>query len=170
MEYMLKRRVKVSVINISYENDRMRELVTELLELAGNENRAISHATNVSGETNKIYVKLYEFKGKKVLSVSNPGEEIPISERQKLFERFYRTDSSHEFFGHFGLGLAIAKSIADANNARITVDCKEGEVIFSVFLYDDKLLKKVDIEVKNTFIISTGFSIISVVGVSPNNN
>ena len=48
-------------------------------------------------------------------------------------ERFYRTDSSHEFSGHYGLGLAIAKSIADANDAKITVECKDGFVVFKVF-------------------------------------
>lgn len=177
--------------NISYENERMRELVTELLELARNENRivqktstdisylvngtvvsmeaaafeknilieseiedgitanvdekgisqlvtilvdnAISHTTSVKGDLNRIFVKLYETKGKIVFSVSNPGEEIPINERNKLFERFYRTDSSHEFSGHYGLGLAIAKSIADANDAKITVECKDGFVVFKVF-------------------------------------
>jgi len=177
--------------NISYENERMRELVTELLELARNENRtvqktstdisylvngtvvsmeaaafeknilieseiedgitanvdekgisqlvtilvdnAISHTTSVKGDLNRIFVKLYETKGKIVFSVSNPGEEIPINERKKLFERFYRTDSSHEFSGHYGLGLAIAKSIADANDAKITVECKDGFVVFKVF-------------------------------------
>lgn len=176
--------------NIAYENERMRELVTELLELARNENRtvertstdlthlvngvvfsmeapafekniwidseisegitanvngksisqlvtilvdnAISHATCVPGDSNKIFVKLYETKGRTVLSVANPGEEIPESQRQKLFERFYRTDSSHEFSGHYGLGLAIAKSIADANDAKISVECKDGLVIFQV--------------------------------------
>ena len=177
--------------NISYENERMRELVTELLELARNENRtvqktstdisylvngtvvsmeaaafeknilieseiedgitanvdekgisqlvtilvdnAISHTTSVKGDLNRIFVKLYETKGKIVFSVSNLGEEIPINERKKLFERFYRTDSSHEFSGHYGLGLAIAKSIADANDAKITVECKDGFVVFKVF-------------------------------------
>lgn len=177
--------------NISYENERMRELVTELLELAQNENRvveksvtdlsylvngvivsmeatafeknilieseisegitmnidekgikqlvtilvdnAISHTINENCNLNKIFVKLYESKGKTVFSVSNPGEEISLNERQKLFERFYRTDSSHEFTGHYGLGLAIAKSIADANDAKISVECSDGMVTFCVF-------------------------------------
>jgi len=176
--------------NISYENERMRELVTELLELARNENKtvertdadlsklingailsleaaafenkilieadipddihalveekgisqlttilldnAISH-TEVNGDTiEKIYVKLSEHKGRVVLSVANKGNEIPEEERERLFERFYRTDSSHEYTGHYGLGLAIAKTIADANNAKLSVECKEGMVVFLV--------------------------------------
>lgn len=176
--------------NISYENERMRELVTELLELARNENKtveknptdlsylvnsvvismeapafeknilidseitdgitaninrngisqlatilidnAISHTTCGDEDINKVFVKLCESKGKTVLSVANPGDEIPKEEREKLFERFYRADSSHEFSGHYGLGLAIAKSITEANDAKISVDCRDGLVIFNV--------------------------------------
>ena len=176
--------------NIAYENERMRDLVTELLELAQSENKtvvrqpadlsrlvngailpleaaafehdvlfeadiadnvtanvdeksvaqlvailldnAVSHTGRGDGEQGTVSVKLSEAKGAAVLSVTNPGEEIPESEREKLFERFYRGDSSREFSGHYGLGLAIAKAIADANAAKIAVDCKNGLVTFSV--------------------------------------
>ena len=77
-----------------------------------------------------------------MFSVANPGEEIPIGERQRLFERFYRMDSAHEFSRHFGLGLAIAKSIADANDASIFVECKEGLVVFNVFFHERKPVAK----------------------------
>jgi len=174
--------------NISYENERMRHLIIQLLELARNENQeiernnvdishivegailpyeaiafeknilieediaknvtakvneksieqftailldnAISHSKCEKGEFGKVTIKLIQSKGAAILSVSNPGDEIPEAERKKLFERFYRTDSSHEFTGHYGLGLAIAKSIADANNAKIEVLCKDGIVTF----------------------------------------
>lgn len=176
--------------NIAYENERMQDLVTELLELAQNENRqperkttdlsrlvngailpleattfekgilieadipegvtanvdekstahlvtilldnAVSHTKCSDGEKGTVSIKLSEAKGTAVLSVVNPGEEIPVGEREKLFERFYRGDSSHEFTGHYGLGLAIAKAIADANDAKIAVDCANGLVTFSV--------------------------------------
>lgn len=176
--------------NIAYENERMRELVTELLELAQNENKtaerkttdlsrlvngailpleaaafekniiiesdiaegvtanideksvaqlvailvdnAVSHTRCSEGENGKVSVALSAAKGAAVLSVTNPGEEIPASEREKLFERFYRGDSSHEFNGHYGLGLAIAKAIADANGAKISVTCQNDLVTFIV--------------------------------------
>lgn len=176
--------------NISYENERMRELVTELLDLARSENQpaqrtetdlsrlvngailpleaaafeknilieseicdgltanidgkkmgqlvtilidnAISHTTAPAGALGKVTVTLSAKKGVPILAVSNPGDEIPAEEREKLFERFYRSDSSHEFTGHYGLGLAIAKAIADANDAKISIQCESGMVTFLV--------------------------------------
>ena len=80
-------------------------------------------------------MKLYETKGKKVFSVANPGEEIPIGERQRLFERFYRTDESRnsETGGH-GLGLSIAKAIVDAHGGKITAACNNKEFEINVIL------------------------------------
>jgi len=177
--------------NISYENERMQELITQLLELARNEQRtlvrtpvdlsrlingavllqeaaayeqnilleteikdgitvnadeksltqlitilldnAISHTKAEDGEPRTITTALRETKGGFIMSVTNPGAEIPEGEREKIFERFYRMDSSHNFTGHYGLGLAIAKAIADANGADISVSCSDGTVTFAVF-------------------------------------
>ena len=176
--------------NIEFENGRMKTLVTELLELARNENKtadrkptdlshlavgtilpleasafekgvmiesniedgiianidessigqlitilvdnAISHTSAKDGEMATVKVNLSLIKGNAVLSVSNPGKEIPKDSRDKIFERFYRADSSREFTGHYGLGLAIAKSIADLNGAKISVSCYDGLVCFNV--------------------------------------
>ena len=65
------------------------------------------------------------------LSVVNNGEEIPLEQREKLFERFYRTDdvrNSKE--NHYGLGLAIAKAIVTTHKGKIEVQCKNGLVEF----------------------------------------
>lgn len=59
-----------------------------------------------------------------VLSVKNTGDPIPSQDMEHLFERFYRADSArtrHEDSTGYGLGLAIAKTIADANGASIEV-------------------------------------------------
>ena len=57
-----------------------------------------------------------------VLSVHNTGEAIPPEHLPRLFERFYRTDSDRaRSQGGYGLGLSIAKSIADGHRGRISV-------------------------------------------------
>lgn len=94
--------------------------------------KKISHTESTPETIKHITVSLSKENGGPVLSVSNPGPEIPESEREKIFEHFYRSDDSHEFKGHYGLGLSIAKAVADANNAKIIVLCNDGLVTFKV--------------------------------------
>lgn len=68
-----------------------------------------------------------------VLCVENPGAPIPIEERDRLFDRFYRRDSARNDEG-FGLGLAIAKNIAEEHAGSICVECVDGKVRFLVQL------------------------------------
>ncbi|MGB9787790.1 MAG: HAMP domain-containing sensor histidine kinase [Dictyoglomus turgidum] len=50
-----------------------------------------------------------------------PGEEIP-----KIFERFYKLDKSRSSKG-YGLGLSLAKKLAESIGSDIIVESKEGE-------------------------------------------
>lgn len=54
-------------------------------------------------------------------AVSDTGCGIPDREKEKIFERFYRTDTSRNDKNHFGLGLSIAAGIAASHGGRITV-------------------------------------------------
>lgn len=71
--------------------------------------------------TNQVKVKLYRESNKVIaLSVYNTGSNIPEKDSEKIFERFYRGDNSRSReSGGSGLGLSIAKSIADANKWKI---------------------------------------------------
>lgn len=84
---------------------------------------------------NKVIVKLNKEKNEIVFEVKNMGEEIPIEEREKIFERFYRIDKSrNRKEKRYGLGLAIAKSIIEKYNGEIKVDYKNNFTIFKVII------------------------------------
>ena len=70
--------------------------------------------------------------GAAVFRVMNPGKPIPEAEREKIFDRFYRSDSSRELNGHYGLGLAIAKAITTVHKGKIFCFSEKGNNIFTV--------------------------------------
>lgn len=59
------------------------------------------------------------------LSVSNDGPPIPPEDLPHLFERFYRSDKARNANGSFGLGLAIAKTIAETHKGTICAESGE---------------------------------------------
>ena len=54
------------------------------------------------------------------LIVADPGPGIPAEDRERVFDRFYRGEGSTE--PGSGLGLSIAKRVADAHHATIALD------------------------------------------------
>lgn len=175
--------------NIQYENERMGNLVRQLLELVRAENmqqtkerlnfsRLVSGGTLpfesvafesglllntdieedvfVSGNQNQlsqlvsilidnaishgkqgkeVAVKLNSSKHFAVFSVTNSGEPISEDAKSRLFERFYRADEARtDDFGHYGLGLAIAKAVVTAHGGKIEINCFDGLIEFKIFI------------------------------------
>jgi signal transduction histidine kinase len=55
-----------------------------------------------------------------VLSVEDNGPGIPMSERERAFDRFFRRPGAAE--GGTGLGLAIVKAVAEQHGARVRLE------------------------------------------------
>lgn len=70
------------------------------------------------------------------LSVEDNGPGIPDEEKERIFERFYRTEKSRAEKDHFGLGLCIAYEIVHAHHGKISVtDTPGGGSTFTVTLF-----------------------------------
>ena len=70
-----------------------------------------------------------------VLRVYDRGPGVPIDQRERIFEPFYRLPGASERNGGVGLGLALVKSIAERH--RGTVRCEErpgGGAVFALSL------------------------------------
>lgn len=107
------------------DSAKLKQLVSILLD------NAVSHCK----EGGEILLTLKGERNQAVLSVVNDGEAIPERQRKHIFERFYRADEARDSEGkHYGLGLAIAKTIVTAHGGKIEVGCADRKVEFKACL------------------------------------
>lgn len=86
------------------------------------------NAIKYNKENGRVWVKVYEDEGHKIVEVVDTGIGIDDSDKSRVFERFYRVDKSHSrAIGGTGLGLSIVKHGAIFHNATIKLDSKLGE-------------------------------------------
>lgn len=79
---------------------------------------------NYDGKTarNQIHVSIHTIDDRVAVQVEDNGRGIPAKDIDHLFERFYRVDNSgSREVGGSGIGLAIAKEIADMHDGVISV-------------------------------------------------
>ena len=75
-----------------------------------------------------VLVEVSEIAGHPRITVRDSGIGIPMRDRSRIFERFYRVDKSHsKDVGGTGLGLSIVKHGAQLHNARLTLESTEGK-------------------------------------------
>ena len=113
-------------ITIQGDLTQMRQLVHILID----------NACKYAGESGYVKVCLRREGGTIKLEVCNSGKPIPAEDLPHIFERFYRSDKARtqqNQSGGYGLGLAIAKSIADRHKAQISAaSSEEGGTTFTV--------------------------------------
>ncbi|MBQ4426039.1 MAG: HAMP domain-containing histidine kinase [Firmicutes bacterium] len=116
----------------------------ENVQIKGNENllsrllqNLISNAYRYGDPEGKIRICLERKESGVILSVEDDGPGIPREEQEKIFERFYRSDSSRNAQGT-GLGLALVKKIAQIHGAEVWLESEEDRgsrfiILFPVF-------------------------------------
>lgn len=108
----------VNLIDNAIKHSPSGETVTVALNLPENGTRNTQHAAApLNHQPSTIN-----------LSVSDDGPGIPASEREKIFERFYRLGSElrRETQG-VGIGLSIVKHIVEAHGGRVLVESEVGQ-------------------------------------------
>ena len=95
----------------------------------------IDNALKYSNDNGMVKVMLKKQGEKKIFSVYNTGQGVKEADKDKIFERFYRSDASRDrATGGYGLGLAIAKSIIDKHKFKVNVLNQEGKSICFVVI------------------------------------
>lgn len=112
-------------VDISCDPDKLERVFDNLLR----------NAVNYSYPGSSICLTLEGRNTQAVVTVQNSGKTIPPEKLSKIFEQFFRMDSSRaSATGGAGLGLAIAKEIVELHGGTIAAESAEERNIFTVKL------------------------------------
>ncbi len=90
----------------------------------------LDNAIKYSEEGSVIQVSVQKEGKQTIVSVRNTGQGIDDSQQSKVFERFYRVDSSrNRDTGGYGLGLSIAQGIAEQHHGHLELESIPGEYV-----------------------------------------
>ena len=107
----LKLSIRDDVPDVPVDGVQMDQVLTNLLE----------NAARYSPDGGEVTVTVAPVRDHVQVRVSDQGSGIPESDRERVFEAFYRGARSPEMPGS-GLGLAIANAIVTAHGGRIWVE------------------------------------------------
>ena len=97
------------------------------------------NAVNYSYRNTEIQVVLKRCECDAMILVRNHGKTIPPEKLKRIFEQFFRLDSSRSTdTGGAGLGLAIAKEIVELHGGTIHADSSGESILFAVTLPLDR--------------------------------
>ncbi len=92
-----------------FDYEKIQQVISNLL----------TNAIKFSPENGKIIIRTEENEKEIVVSVEDFGPGIPLEEKDKVFQKFYRVSKDKR--EGIGLGLAICKGIIEAHGGRIWV-------------------------------------------------
>lgn len=103
----------------------------------------LSNAIKYSPDKSDITVKIEGDEERTIISFINTASGISAANIDRLFDRFYRADSSrvHNTEGT-GLGLSITRSIINTHGGDLSVEQQGREILFRVCLFRQSKLKK----------------------------
>jgi two-component system sensor histidine kinase KdpD len=93
---------------------------TRLLEMALLQ--FLDNASKYANPRSPITLRITATDTEVVFSVQNEGSFVPPEERLRIFQRFYRSPGSQHRAPGTGIGLSVAKRIAEAHTGRVWVE------------------------------------------------
>jgi signal transduction histidine kinase len=96
----------------------------------------IDNALKYSPAGSKIKIRIFMKLGTVGFEIQNSGDPIPEETLPKLFDRFFRADTSRTNSSEngYGLGLSIAKKIIDVHHGDLQVSSNDESTTFTFYL------------------------------------
>jgi two-component system phosphate regulon sensor histidine kinase PhoR len=113
-QHRLVLEIPTDPLHAEADPERLRQVLGHLIE----------NAVKFSPDGGTVTVAARRRNGAVEVSVSDEGVGIPPGERERIFRKFYRGDTSGQ--RGTGLGLFIVQGLVEAMGGTISVDSKEG--------------------------------------------
>jgi len=85
----------------------------------------LENAIKFTEEKSDVTVKAFEREGSLLIQIGDSGPGIDDPDKERIFDRFYKIDESHNSSGS-GMGLSIAKEMIGSLGGEITVENRSG--------------------------------------------
>lgn len=117
-------------LTLRADRAQMEQLLSTLLD----------NCVKYTDEGGTVWVRLNREGRQLSLSVENTCTELPHVPPEKLFDRFYRGDEARtQKSGGYGIGLAVARSLAQANGGRLQARyCPPNRICFETIFESGK--------------------------------
>jgi two-component system sensor histidine kinase KdpD len=89
--------------------------------------QCLDNAAKYSYVGTTVKISARESHSEVILSVHNSGPTIPIAERDRIFQRFYRGEGTMHLAAGTGIGLSTVKMAAEAHRGHVWVISSESE-------------------------------------------
>jgi len=86
----------------------------------------LSNAVKYSNEGSAITIKAEAINNEVAVSICDTGIGMTEEEARRVFDKFYRADTSETAISGLGLGMSIAKQIIEAHHGHIQVESAKG--------------------------------------------
>lgn len=111
------------------------EMICDPDKLARVFDNLLRNAVNYSYENSEVSLAMISDGSRVTVEVRNHGKTIPKEKLERIFEQFFRVDTSRQSnTGGAGLGLAIAKEIVIRHGGSITASSENENTTFTVVL------------------------------------
>jgi two-component system sensor histidine kinase KdpD len=95
----------------------------------------LDNAVRYTPPGSPLLLRAARHKDRVAISVADRGVGIPEREREKVFEKFYRSPHTRRHVTGSGMGLAISKEVLEAHGGDISVQAgPEGGSVFTISL------------------------------------
>jgi two-component system sensor histidine kinase KdpD len=120
-------------LRVSYADEEIpvlgdRKLISDALR------QIINNALKYSTRGTPIKIRAKPGVAGAMVSVQNEGPTIRSSDRDRIFDRFYRSNPIRRKSSGSGLGLSIVKRVVEAHEGQVWVESQTGTTTFSLAL------------------------------------